>query len=211
MGRQKEKNCYVKKIYRTKSKANNKLGRDLQTKKGLILIVSKSNNEKYLYKICQDVCSGILREAYLSVKQAGALSRTEPRTRAPQHTPARSPEVWHTDHDFSVTERKATVSWYVQVGSRICFPQSHRSTRPHKAPKGPRAKLWSSPLWGTEGGGGSPTPTIHFSLSRLLCSFACFTTDLSHNSKKTNTVAAISNCLSTSNLLYFLSDWKPSF
>lgn len=91
-------------------------------------------------------------------------------------------------------------------------PVSHRSTRPHKAPKGPRTKLWSSPLWGTKGGErGNPTPTSHLLLSRLLCLFACFTTYLAHNSKKTNTVVAISNCLSISNLLYFLRDRKPSF
>lgn len=118
-GRQKEKNCCVKKISRTKSKANNKSGRDVQTK--LIVIVSKSNNEKYLYEICDDMCSGILREAYSSVKQAGAPSTTEPRTRPAAH-PSTEPGPWRTDDALSVTAQKAVVSRCAQVGSHICVP-----------------------------------------------------------------------------------------
>lgn len=90
------------------------MGRDLQTKKGLILTVSKSNNEKYLYKTCQDVCSGILREAYLSVKSASALSTMAAEDTHSAVHPSMEPGTWHTDDDRSVTERKATVSWYVQ-------------------------------------------------------------------------------------------------
>lgn len=55
--------CWLKKENITKSKANNNLGRYMQKQKSLILIVLKKNNEKYLHKVCQDMCLRIFPAA----------------------------------------------------------------------------------------------------------------------------------------------------